>query len=53
MTRFRDTENECKKISVPYCAIQDKVTKKQAEYLEQTGRYLSIPRAIVQLILEK
>lgn len=53
MTRFRDTNSECKKIKVPYCQISDKVIEKQAQYLKDTGRYLSIPRAIVQIILDK
>ncbi len=38
---------------VPICLIKDKITDAQIKHLKETGSYLSIPRAIVKLILEK
>ncbi len=38
---------------VPICLIEEPIKQIQIKHLEETGRYLSIPRAIVKLILEK
>lgn len=49
-------ENEpkkCKEHKVPICQIEEQIKAKQVEYLQKTGAYLSIPRAIINLILDK
>lgn len=51
--REKKEGKKCKEHKVPICQIEDQVTAKQIEYLRRTGCYLSIPRAIVQLILDK
>jgi hypothetical protein len=55
MTYHRDKKegNDCKEYKVPICLIEDKVKAKQLEHMQKTGAYLSIPRAIIQLILDK
>lgn len=55
MTNHRE-ENEakkCKEHKVPICQIEEHIKLKQVEYLQKTGAYLSIPRAIINLILDK
>jgi hypothetical protein len=52
MTYHRDT-NKCKKHPVPICQIEDRIKEKQLEFFKKYGRYLSVPRAIIQLILDK
>lgn len=47
------SEKKCTEHRVSICQIEDKVKAKQVEYMEKTGSYLSVPRAIIQLILEK
>jgi hypothetical protein len=50
MTYHRNTGN-CKRPKVPICQIEDRIKERQAKYLLDTGSYLSIPRAIVKLVL--
>jgi hypothetical protein len=38
---------------VPVCQIKDQVKIYQAAFLLNTGRYISVPRAIVKMIQEK
>jgi hypothetical protein len=38
---------------VPVCQIKDLVKIYQAKFLLDTGRYISVPRAIVKMIQEK
>jgi hypothetical protein len=55
MTNHREEtiDKPCKEHKVPICQIEDQIKAKQIEYLQKTGAYLSIPRAIIQLILDK
>jgi len=54
MENHRETEvKKCKEHKVPICQIEDHIRTKQIEHLQKTGAYLSIPRAIIKLILEK
>jgi hypothetical protein len=54
MTNHRETEEKnCKEHKVPICQIEEHIRAKQIEHLQKTGGYLSIPRAIIKLILEK
>jgi hypothetical protein len=57
MTNHRETEeNKCKEHKVhkvPISQIEEHIKAKQLEHMQQTGTYLSIPRAIIRLILEK
>jgi hypothetical protein len=50
MTFHRET-GKCKSPKVPICKIEDQIRDRQTKYLQETGRYLSIPRAIVKLVL--
>jgi hypothetical protein len=50
MSYHRET-GKCKSPKVPICQIEEQIKERQARYLKETGAYLSIPRAIVKLVL--
>lgn len=52
MAYYRKGSKDCKEARVPICSISDKIQDKQAEYLKK-GVHLTVPRAIIKLILEK
>jgi hypothetical protein len=54
MTNHREnfSEKRCKEHKVPICQIEEIIKAKQIEHLQNTGAYLSVPRAIIKLVLE-
>jgi hypothetical protein len=45
---------ECNNMpKVPICKISDQIRQYQATHILNTGRYISVPRAIVKMIQEK
>jgi hypothetical protein len=51
MAYHRKGTKDCKEARVPICAIEELIQKKQADYLMKTGSHLSVPRAIIKLVL--
>lgn len=47
-----ERRKKCKEHKVPIGKIQEQIKAKQVEHMINTGSYLSIPRAIIQLVLE-
>ena len=47
------SKKECKESRVPICLIEERIVEKQREYFEKFRSHLTVPRAIIQLILDK
>lgn len=52
MTNHRDKKEgkDCKEYKVPICQIEELVKQRQVRHMQETGGYLSIPRAIIKLV---
>jgi hypothetical protein len=45
-------ESDCGTHKVPICDIKDIIIEKQCSHLKKTGKYLSVPNAIIEIVKE-
>jgi hypothetical protein len=48
----RILDSDCGTHKVPVCDIKEIINEKQIEHLKKTGKYLSIPNAIIEIVKE-
>ena len=54
MANHKKKEVECTMVHYKLCnGVKKKVLAEQVKYMEETGQYLSYPRAITRLILNE
>jgi hypothetical protein len=52
MSNHRSLKSDCTEHRVPICEISEIIIDRQAKHMAQTGKYLSVPKAIIEIVLE-